>query len=91
MIFINDLPWYLENVITKMFADDTTLYASDYNLPTIINTFDTEVGKLLEWCSSNRMDINWKKTFGMFITNKRIELPSVLKVANIEIEIVTSF
>ena len=32
-----------------------------------------------------------EKTFGMFITNKRIEVPSVLKVSNIEIEIVTSF
>lgn len=91
LIFINDLPYFLEKVVTKMFADDTALFSSELTLSLVIETFEDQVKCLLDWCNGNRVDINWSKTYGMFVTNKRIELPEILKIAGIEIEIVESF
>ena len=53
-----------------MFADDTTLY--DRKKPREINKkFEIHIKYLLEWCTYNRMDINWAKAFFMIVTSQR--------------------
>ena len=37
---------------------------------------------LLDWCQFNKLDINWSKTFFMFITNKRVKLPKEITVGS---------
>ena len=34
----------------------------------------------LEWCKFNRLDINWSKTYFIFVTNKRVKLPNEIAV-----------
>ena len=43
---------------------------------------------MFEWC---RLDINLKKTFVMFITNKRVKLPKTININGSEIQVVSSF
>ena len=69
LIFINDLAFIIE-LICKMFADDTTLYSSDENVERLIGHFKAKTLVLIEWCKMNRLDLNWSKTFFMFITSK---------------------
>ena len=83
-----------------MFADDTTLYDADKDLNTLIERFVKKLESLLEWCSNNKLDLNWSKTFFMFITNRRVKLPKEIivfdKIVNnkkliIKVEVVETF
>ena len=80
LIFINDLIYFLSVAQAKLFADDTTLYHSGKDLPTIMKDFKLILPNLLEWCSKNRLDINWTKTFFMVISNKRSTIPEKLHI-----------
>ena len=79
----------------KLFADDTTLGDSDKDLETLIKRFVGKLKVLLEWCDVNKLDINWSKTFFMFVTNKRIKLPMEIivdsKTVDIKVKVVNSF
>jgi retron-type reverse transcriptase len=79
LFFINDLAFYLEKFKCIMFADDTNLYKNDVNIERLITRFASDIGALQEWCAFNRIDINWSKTFIMFVSNKRIEPPKLLE------------
>lgn len=74
IIFINDLPKYLSNVVSKLFAEDTTLIAADGDFRKLESKLIKCLEALDEWCKHNRLYINWDKTFIMYITNKRILL-----------------
>lgn len=91
LIFINDLLFFLADVLAKLFADDTTLYCSGAELDELRREFERYIKLLLEWCSNNRIDINWTKTFFMVITNKRIKIPESFIFNNIEIKCVNEF
>lgn len=92
LIFINDLPFYVKSLNCKMFADDTTLYKSMNDLNELIDTFKIDINRLTDWCKYNRVDINWSKTFIMFITNKRkINIPLTICVDGALIQVVDSF
>ena len=74
-----------------MYADDTTLYC---NLSQHIHAFEinTELVKVKEWLSSNKLSLNVSKTkFMVFHTSQRnIEYPK-LKIGNNDIERVDQF
>ena len=74
-----------------MFADDTTLYESNNEIDALIQSFNEKIRPLACWCKFNKLDINWSKTFAMFITKKRIELPQNILVLGNKISIVKSF
>ena len=76
-----------------MFADDTTLYESNADLNELISSFKNKLGPLIEWCKYNKLDINWSKTFFMFVTNKHIKnkLPKEIKINDTSVKVVDSF
>ena len=96
LIYINDLPFFLLNSITKMFADDTSIYMCDTNVDKLISRFKNEIILLLEWCKYNKMDINWAKTFFMFVPYKykkiNLSLPTEISLSDkITIKVVDKF
>ena len=90
-LFINDLALYMTELKKKLFADDTTFYRSAKDSPTLINEFQHHIKPLLEWCSFNKLDLNWSKTFFMFIKNKRFKYPNSIDVYGNNIIVVNSF
>ena len=68
IIFINDLPDYLEEILSKLFADDTTLMFSSYSFDSLNDMLKKGIERLNEWCKYNQLYINWDKTKIMFIT-----------------------
>ena len=76
LLFINDLPLSIDNVLTDLYADDTTLYFIDKSQACIEQQLQTALHKLSEWCKENGMLINTTKTKAMLITTpqKRIDL-----------------
>ena len=45
---------------TILFADDTTLSQNGDNYDNLMKKFYDSIGYLTEWCSFNKVDINWK-------------------------------
>ena len=91
LIFINDLPYYLELVLSKLFADDTTLCIAGHDILNAISRLKDATIQLLEWCCFNRMDINWSKTYVMFIGTNKDAPSSVFINENVSISVVTQF
>jgi hypothetical protein len=92
LIFINDLPFLLE-LLCKLFADDTTLYLLGDNLDSLISKFKDNLKPMLDWCKFNKLDINWDKTYFMFVTNKRLgkKTPTVIPIDNSQVKVVENF
>ena len=65
---------FVLDIAAKLFADDTTIFATtrkpEDSLGDLVRDFVVRLKPLLDWCSGNRMDINWSKTFFMIVTAK---------------------
>ena len=57
----------------------------------LIQSFAPSLQPLLDWCKFNRMDINWLKTFFMFIKNKRFNYPKSIEIDGNMVQVVDSF
>lgn len=49
------------------------------------------MNKLINWCKFNRVDINWCKTYCMFINKTRITTPNEILFDNKCVQVVNSF
>lgn len=74
LCFINDLP-RATDLLTILFADDTTGLDSDTNLQTLITRVSMEINKMANWFQSNKMALNISKTkYIIFhVPNKKID------------------
>ena len=87
-----DLAFLLKDLMTKLFADDTTLIDTHDNMDILITKFKKKLEILINWCKFNKLDINWAKTDFMFVTNKRIKAPKEIEIsAGISVRVVEQF
>ena len=69
---VNDLPKISEFNV-RLFADDTVLIMSDRDLQNLNKTANTEVKKIENWLSSNKLTLNQGKiNFMLFYSSKKI-------------------
>ncbi len=61
LCYINDLPLSTD-LLTFLFADDTTCLATDTHLPSLINRVNLELQKLANWFRDNKIAVNTLKT-----------------------------
>jgi hypothetical protein len=61
LIYINDLP-NATNLLTFMFADDTSTLKSMANLNELISHVNIELKKMATWFRCNKMAVNTSKT-----------------------------
>ena len=78
LLFINDLPLYVDNVSADLYADDTTFYDIQASIELIEKNLQLSLNQLHIWCKNNGMVLNSEKTKVMLITTcqKRQRLPS---------------
>ena len=72
LIYINYLPNYLLNSYSILFADDCTLCYRSPSLNSAIDLCNSELRKFYDWTISNKLTINFEKTYFMLITNRNI-------------------
>jgi len=60
-MFINDF-WTATNLLSVLFADDTTCLTKGDDLPMLIQFVNTELRKVANWFRSNKMALNVSKT-----------------------------
>ena len=84
VLYVNDLYKAIENVITRLFADDTALILYEKDLNTLVSAVSRTVQKLCRWCIENKLTISIEKTnFVLFHTPNK---PLVKNLREIETE-----
>ena len=82
LIYINDIMKASSKLKFFLFADDTNLLYANKSLKTLENTVSTELIKLCDWLTANKLTLNIKKSnFVLFRTcQKRITTPNNIRL-----------
>ena len=59
LLFINDIHNSLDNIIIKLFADDTNCFVSGNDFNSLERLAETEPNKLQKWINANKLTINF--------------------------------
>ena len=94
LIYINDLVDVIENCNTFLYADDTVLVSSARNIHDAHRSMQHDLDNITNWCKSNRLTLNIKKTKSMIFGSKhkikRIHAPR-LQMNDIPLDYVTTY
>ena len=85
LLFVNDLPLCTSNVITDLYADDTTLYDINRSVSVIEHNLSAAVKDVSTWSKQNGMVINFDKTKVMLITTRQKRDQLEIKSLNINV------
>ena len=96
-IFLNDLNFAGQISSLRLYADDTTIYASDRDIITLETPLNQDLNILVTWFSQNYLIVNSIKTQGMilgshtrvpefFIGETKVELTNSLKIIGVTID-----
>ena len=67
LLFINDLPLFLNYCYSDFFADDATIHTNGKMLKTIEENLQSDANSAKFWCKQNKMHINFDKTTYMVL------------------------
>ena len=67
LLYINDLPLYLDNSTSDLYADDTTIHCSSSSVSNINMKLNNDMKKIHDWCNDNDMVINTEKSKSMIV------------------------
>ena len=62
LLYINDLASVSPAFLTILFADDTNLFASHFDLDVLIDTINHELGLVYTWLNANKLSLHIGKT-----------------------------
>ena len=96
-IFLNDLNFARQSSSLRLYADDTTTYASDLDTVILEISLNQDLNVLVAWFSQNYLIVNSIKTQGMvlgshthvpdfFIGETKVELANSLKIFGVTID-----
>jgi hypothetical protein len=71
LLYVNDLPLYLHETISELYADDTTIHTSNESVHVINNKLQNDLVQVRKWCKNNDMALNAKKTKTMLMGSFR--------------------
>ena len=74
LIYINDIPQCLEHTNANMFADDTQIETSGYDISIDAEKLNKDLENVSTWMSAHKLTLNRTKTEYMIIgSNKRVK------------------
>ena len=62
LLFINDLPLFLQHCNSDLYADDSTFHTHSKDMEITENNLQSDLNDAMSWCKSNKMHINYQKT-----------------------------
>lgn len=71
LIYINDICYSCENLNIDLYADDSTIFESDFKLLTIQRKLQNNINQILKWCTLNNMALHPNKTKCMILGSKQ--------------------
>lgn len=90
LIYINDLPNCVYNSEPFLYADDTTILATDKCLHSLTEKLTSDINNILLWCRQNCLHINASKTkFMIFHSSQRhLTHEPIISINNHAIQVV---
>ena len=70
IIFINDIAFSSNSMSFFIYADDTNVIMSHYDLDQLISSIDNELSNLSLWFKVNKLSLNISKSNYMFFKNR---------------------
>ena len=67
LIYINDLPNYLESTVPGLYADDTQIVAFSHDTKDLIEKLNSDLVIIMGWLNVNKLQSHAKKTKFMLI------------------------
>ena len=74
LLFINDVNKSLENIVIKLFANDTNCFISGNDFDQLERLVEVELNKLQKWINANKLTINFypkKSSYCIFKPRKK--------------------
>ena len=68
-IFISDIFFFIKKARITNYVDDTTAYATEYNIEELLEILELETAEILHWFKVNEMKANDDKCH-LFVTNE---------------------
>ena len=75
LLYINDITNCSDKFNFYLFADDTSILCSNRNLKSLELEVNTELNKLCEWLTANKLTLNTKKSNYVIFLNYKKKLP----------------
>ena len=72
LIYINDLPLSTKKMSAILFADDTTLFASNSNLNNLSRNISEDLQLVSEWLITNCLTLNIAKTYYIIFSTREV-------------------
>ena len=72
LIYINDLPYAVNNVKSILFADDTTMFARNNDIYELCNTISDDMLLVREWLIANRLTLNANKSYYIIFSLRKV-------------------
>ena len=95
LLYINDLLQCLQKTTPGLYADDTGIYASSYNVNDLIDNINYDLNIITQWMKNNKLQIHPKKSKCMFITSpyeiKNIPQGIPILINNVPVPRVSSY
>ena len=89
-LYINDIHNLLKNVLTILFADDSTVLIKSNSVTNLAFKLNCILYKIHDWCNCNKLSLNVNKTKVMVFNSKNKQLPRVTLNSN-DVEVVTRY
>eukprot|EP00733_Pompholyxophrys_punicea_P000249 Pompholyxophrys_punicea_v1_NODE_51_length_4304_cov_7.342359.p1 type:complete len:926 gc:universal NODE_51_length_4304_cov_7.342359:2873-96(-) len=71
LVYINDMPAILRNLLSILFADDTSLFNFDKDIPALLQVTNDDLATVALWLKANKLSLNVNKSKCMlFMTAK---------------------
>ena len=86
LLYINDLKNASILFKTITYADDTNMFMSHRNLTDLYASANSELRKIENWFSSNRLCLNVAKTSYQLYTSKKVDIVPTLYISNTQIK-----
>ena len=71
LVYINDLPNFLNSAIPRMFADDTSVSYAAKSMDELQSVINSELVNLHKWLNTNKLSLNIAKTQFMIIGSRQ--------------------
>ena len=80
LIYINDIVSSSNSFNFTLFADDTSLYYSCKNTKNLEIIINTELSKISDWLSANKLSLNISKSKPLYYTTKHRKCLKEIKI-----------
>ena len=80
LLYVNDLPNFINKGRCILFADDTNILHSSTNVHQLFAEANSELNKIYEWFNSNKLSLNLSKTVCIVFSKNKVHIPKDFRI-----------